>query len=142
MSIETMDISITSGRDAGKTYRITEMTPERGEWFAMRALMLIVSAGNDMPDVSSGNMAALASVGIKNLFKCDPEKLKPLWEELTECWSFVPDKGKNFARNLVEGDIEDVSTRLVLRIKTLEMHLNFFMVGIQSLADLAPSDHP
>lgn len=142
MAQETQDITIDAGRDACKTFRITEMDPEKGEWFAMRALMLIASSGNDMPDIGGGAMAALASSGIQNLFKCDPHKLKPLWDELTECWSFVPDKNKNFSRKLVEGDIEEISTRIILRMKTLEMHLNFFMVGIQSLAALAPSDRP
>ena len=134
MAQQTMDITIgTSGRDAGKTFRITEMKPEEGEWFAMRALMLIASGGKEMPDISGGALAALASTGIQSLMYCPPEKIKPLWDELTECWSFVPDKNKNFARKIVEGDIEEVGTRIHLRMKTLEMHLNFFMEGIQSL---------
>ena len=39
----------------------------------------------------------------------------------------------DFCRKLTENDIEEIGTLMMLRMKTIELHLNFFINGVQSL---------
>ena len=48
MAREFIDVRIgESGRDAGKVFRVTEMTAEDAEWWALRAMSVIVEADTD-----------------------------------------------------------------------------------------------
>lgn len=142
MARQYIDVEGKGERDANKVYRITEMSAEAGEWFAYRLIGALVDADKDGKLSSlwdmfgkAGNLEVLAQVGIKTvgslLMQADQSRMKSLLDEMKGCWKMKCDG--DFMRNLTEGDIEEVSTLMTLRMKTLELHLNFFMAGIQSL---------
>ena len=142
--MDYIDVTIgDSGRDAGKTFRITEMPAEKGEFWAFRLIGVLLDADKDgeltgLAKIASGNMETVAAAGmslvLKIMLKSDPEKLKPLMDEMKSCWSFKADSdGKDFVRKLEKDDIKEISTFVYLRAKTLEFHLSFFMESIQGL---------
>lgn len=142
MARQYIDVEAKGGRDAGKVYRITEMSAEVGEWFAYRLIGALVDADKDGKLSSlwdmfgkAGNLEVLAGAGLKTigslLMLADQSRIKPLLEEMKGCWKMKCEG--DFMRNLTAEDIEEVSTLAMLRMKTLELHMNFFMAGIQSL---------
>lgn len=142
MAREFADVEITGGRDAGKVFRITEMSAEQGEWYAYRLAGVLMDADKDNSLASlqglvgkAGNLELLAQTGgsaiIQLMMKADPGRMKPLLDEMKSCWQL---KCKNdFCRKLTENDIEEIGTLMMLRMKTIELHLNFFINGVQSL---------
>lgn len=142
MAREFTDVEITGGRDAGKVFRITEMSAEQGEWYAYRLAGVLIDADKDNSLASlqglvgkAGNLELLAQAGglaiIQLMMKADPDRMKPLLDEMKSCWQL---KCKNdFCRKLTENDIEEIGTLMMLRMKTIELHLNFFINGVQSL---------
>lgn len=142
MAREYIDVEAKGGRDAGKIYRITEMSAEAGEWFAYRVIGALVDADKDKKLAGlwdmfgkGGNLEVLSHMGIGTimslLMQADQSRMKSLLDEMKGCWQMKCDG--DFIRKLADGDIEEVSTIMMLRMKTLELHLNFFMAGVQSL---------
>jgi len=141
MAREFIDVTIDSGRDAGKTFRIIEMPAEQGEWYAYRLIGVLIDSDKEgmLSNLANlignaGNFELLAQAGgssiIQLMMQSDPEKMKPLLDEMKSCWKL---KAKNdFVRDLIDGDIEEIGTFMTLRMKTLEMHLSFFINGVQS----------
>lgn len=119
-------VEITEGRDAGKKYQITEMSAEAAEWWAFRALQAI--AGADAELNLQAPLADMAAQGIKALAKVHPEQARPLLDEMMGCVQIlVPATQK--PRPLLDGDIEDVKTRFMLRKAVMELHLGFSTGG-------------
>ena len=119
----------TEGRDKGKTFVITEMTTDKGERWAMRALLAIANANPEL-DLPEGfelsGMAGLAEVGLKALFKLEWHAIEPMFNEMMECVEFMPDASKpQIVRKLFDGDIEEIMTRVNLRKEILRMHVGF-----------------
>ncbi len=122
----TETVEITEGRDAGKKYQITEMSAEAAEWWAFRALQAV--AGADAELNLQAPLADMAAQGIKALAKVHPEQAKPLLDEMMGCVQIlVPATQK--PRPLLDGDIEDVKTRFMLRKAVVELHLGFSTGG-------------
>lgn len=119
-------VEITEGRDTGKKYQITEMSAEAAEWWAFRALQAI--AGADAELNLQSPLADMAAQGIKALAKVHPDQAKPLLDEMMGCVQIlVPATQK--PRPLLDGDIEDVKTRFMLRKAVVELHLGFSTGG-------------
>lgn len=119
-------VEIAEGRDAGKKYQITEMSAEAAEWWAFRALQAI--AGADAELNLQAPLADMAAQGIKALAKVHPDQAKPLLDEMMGCVQIlVPATQK--PRPLLDGDIEDVKTRFMLRKAVVELHLGFSTGG-------------
>lgn len=119
-------VEIAEGRDAGKKYQITEMSAEAAEWWAFRALQAI--AGADAELNLQAPLADMAAQGIKALAKVHPDQAKPLLDEMMSCVQIlVPATQK--PRPLLDGDIEDVKTRFMLRKAVMELHLGFSTGG-------------
>lgn len=119
-------VEITEGRDAGKKFMITEMSAEAAEWWAFRALQAI--AGADAELNLQSPLADMAAQGIKALAKVHPDQAKPLLDEMMGCVKIlVPATQK--PRPLLDGDIEDVKTRFMLRKAVVELHLGFSTGG-------------
>lgn len=75
-------------------------------------------------------MAALAEIGLKKLFALNPATVKPLLDELMECIQVQPDKKRpEVRRALIEGDVEEVKTLLLLKWRVLSLHLDFSLAG-------------
>ena len=122
----TETVEITEGRDAGKKYQITEMSAEAAEWWAFRALQAV--AGADAELNLQAPLADMAAQGIKALAKVHPEQARPLLDEMMGCVQIlVPATQK--PRPLLDGDIEDVKTRFMLRKAVVELHLGFSTGG-------------
>ena len=123
-------VEITEGRDAGKKFMITEMSAEAAEWWAFSALQAI--AGADAELNLQAPLSDMAAQGIKALAKVHPDQAKPLLDEMMGCVQIlVPATQK--PRPLLDGDIEDVKTRFMLRKAVMEIHLGFSTGGEEQI---------
>lgn len=128
MSRKTARLTIEDdNRDKGKSFVITELSAERAERWALRALLALSAAGIDVPEqASNAAMAGMASVGMSMLARLDFDIAEPLLAEMMDCVQI--DMGNGVVRDLLEGDcgdIEEVMTRFQLRKAVLELHLGF-----------------
>lgn len=115
-----------SDRDKGKTFLITEMSASQAESWAIRVILAVGNAGLEIPEgLASQGMAGLMAVGYMNLLKIPYEAAKPLLEEMMGCVQILP--SANVKRQLIEDDIEEVSTRLHLRKAVWNLHMDFFL---------------
>lgn len=134
MARKVIDVTITDeGRDIGKRFRITEMPASKGERWAIQAMLALSKTGAEIPDeVMEGGMASLAQVGVALFVKLPPEDAFPLIDELFSCVTILPNKNdSSVTRNLVEEDIEEISTRIKLKFETLKLHLDFLQADAQ-----------
>jgi hypothetical protein len=116
-------------RDNGKTFLINEMSAAQAEAWGLNALTLVAQSGINLPEgISSYGMAGMALLGLDSLMKVDFVRAKPLLDEMMGCVQFVPDPAKPIPRQIDEAsgtDIEEVSTRLLLRDEVFELHTGF-----------------
>lgn len=115
------------GRDAGKVFKLTELSADGAERWAMRAFFALMNAGVDIPeDVTSMGLAGIAQVGLKALTNIPFEAAEPLLADMMDCVQIIPDPSRPAVlRSLVDGDIEEVLTRINLRREVLFLHLEF-----------------
>lgn len=115
------------GRDKGKQFQLTEMPADQGERWAMRALLAMTSAGVQIPDnVAEAGMAGIAAVGLKALSAINYDAAEPLLAEMFGCVQIVMPGMP--PRPLLEGsggDIEEIKTRIKLRVEVLKLHVDF-----------------
>lgn len=129
MARKTKDITIESDRDAGKTFRITEMPILQADKWAQRALFAIARAGVDTSSINmNGGMLEMARLALDVVGKIDPEVGGDLLDELLSCVQIIPTGG--VPRSLVmDSDIEDIKTLFVLRKEVLALHIDFLKSG-------------
>ena len=131
------------GRDFGKRFFITEMSATKGDAWATRLIMAMVDAGVDLPeDIYTTGMAGVAAVGFKSLLTIKFSVAQELLAEMIACVKIKPDKNNpEFDRDLIEDDIEEVSTLLWLRSEVFELHTGFSIAGALSrLISLLPEE--
>lgn len=127
-------ITIDSGRDAGKTFKIREMPVSRLEKWSARALLALF-AGNVPMDIArqaaGSNAIALVSSLVAGLGTLRWDDVEPLYDDLLSCVFRVPDPARpdtvvalNTAN--VDAQVQDLSTLLRLRIAVLEVCFDFF----------------
>lgn len=121
-------------RDSGKTFLLTEMSAAQAEKWALRALGAIANSGLDIPpDVMQLGMGALVAVGFKGLLTMQFDEAEPLLDEMMGCVVIVPNpKEPNVVRPVDDEDIEDVTTRLMLRSEVFDLHTGFSPAGFLS----------
>jgi len=68
-----------------------------------------------------------------NLLKIPFEAAKPLLDEMMGCVQIVP--SPNVKRPLIEDDIEEVKTRLMLRKAIWDLHMDFFLDADKSTSE-------
>lgn len=126
------------GRDKGKLFLLTEMTASKGEAWATRALLALAASNVNLPDgFASLGVAALAELGIRALSGLKWEVAAPLLAEMFECVQIVPDPKKpHVYRELIEEDIEEIKTRMILRMEVWKLNLGFLMAALPSLNGL------
>lgn len=133
MARRTEDVIIDlEGRDKGRMFRITEMPADQAEWWAMRAWMALSKAGVVIPDSDAEQgMWAVAAAGIPALSRLSPMEAKPLLDEMWECVKFIPDPTHPLVGNRtpMAQDIEEIATRMLLRMKVLQLHIGFSPTG-------------
>lgn len=160
MGRRTRVVTVTAdGRDKGKSFLLTEMPADQGEWWATRALIVMGNAGVDLPanalgsamaglaaaEASKGTASALFLVGLRMLPGVAPQALKPLLDEMMTCVAYQPPGQGLPAQSLMVGpycEIEEISTRLQLRAEILELHLGFSLAGVASILGTTPPAVP
>jgi hypothetical protein len=148
MARKTLTYTVPSndpGRDRGKAFLITEMSASQSEEWAARALFTAMNCGVEVPDeLLSAGLAGIAALGIKSLNKVPYDFVKPLFDEMMTCVQAIPNpREPNIVRPLIEDDIEEIATRLLLRKATIELHLDFFRAAAPSTrAPVAASTSP
>lgn len=113
-------------RDNGRSYLITEMAADAAEWWAIKVLLAIGKTDTEID--FSAPFAQMARQGLIGLFKMDPTQAKPLLDEMMGCVR-VKLPGTNDSRDMLPGDIEEVSTRFLLRKEIAELYFDFFEAG-------------
>lgn len=123
----------SDGRDFGKAFQITEMSADAAERWAIRLGFAMMNAGIDMPELDGiSGMADIARIGLSALAKVPYESASPLLDEMMACIKIIPDNQKpNIVRDLIEGDIEEVSTRFKLKKEVWGLHVDFFTNAAQ-----------
>lgn len=113
------------GRDEGKTYLLREMSAKRADDWGQRALVALTHAGAELPDeIMTAGMAGFATMGMQALSGLKFDEISPLLEEMFRCIQICPEPDRpEYARDLVEDDIEEVLTRWQLRIAVLDLHV-------------------
>ncbi|MFM0507654.1 hypothetical protein [Paraburkholderia sp. RL17-373-BIF-A] len=132
MARKTLTYTVTAaGRDKGKAFLITEMSSAQSEEWAARALFTAMNCGVEIPDeLLSSGLAGLAAISIKSLARVPFDMAKPLFDQMMECVQIIPDRANpEFVRPLIDDDIEEVGTRLMLRKATVDLHMDFFRVA-------------
>jgi hypothetical protein len=121
-------------RDKGKKFLLTEMSAARAERWAMRAFFALANSGVDLPpNIQGAGMAGLAILGLQALMGMDPERVQPLLDEMMECVQIIPSAAAG-PRALVEEDIEEVATRIKLKMEVFELHTGFSLADVMSRA--------
>lgn len=115
------------GRDKGKIFVLTELPASRAEAWAMRALLALMRSGAQLPDgFENMGMAGMAEMGIRALGGLSWEVAGPLLEEMWECVQIQPDpKNANLVRPLIEEDVEEIKTRVMIRAEVWKLHADF-----------------
>lgn len=125
-------VTITEdNRDRGKAFLITEMPASRAEAWATRALLALAKSGADIPeDALNTGMAGIALAGVRALGGLSWQDVQPLMDEMFGCVQIIPSpETPSVVRVLLDDDIEEVSTRMLLREKVLSLHLGFSVAG-------------
>ena len=126
-------VVISSGRDAGKKFKIREMGSIQIERWATKALMLLAGSNIDL-GVDKDNLKGvegwgnIAKAGLSKLAEVDFEKIEPLLEDLLKCCYFLPDSNieTQLTSSNAESIIEDMSTLFKLRQEAFGIHFDFF----------------
>lgn len=141
----------TEGRDRGKMFRLVEMPADQGEKWAFRALLALSRGGMQLPSgIFDAGMAGLASivpylviVGLRSLHAAQWGELEPLLDEMMLCVKYQP-PGSLPAQDLlggVNGQIEEIRTRVALRQEILELHVDPSFAAVLQSSD-QPADLP
>lgn len=137
MARATANYTVTDdGRDKGKVFVITEMPASRAESWAMRAILALMAGGVEVPEgFDRMGMAAMAEIGIKALAGLKWDVAEPLLAEMWSCVMYIPDPSKpHVIRNLIEEDIEEISTRIKIRAEVWKLHTGFLKAVAPSIS--------
>ena len=124
-----IEVVIENGRDAGKSFTITEMPATQGEKWATKALGVLGHSGV--------GIAALGKIPfdeiLEKVLSTSSEEVEPLMDELLACASFIKD-GQiiKMQGNMIDSVIEDVSTIFKLKMESLKLNLGFLGIGGES----------
>jgi hypothetical protein len=131
-----------TNRDAGKVYLLTELPAARSEKWAARVLLALLASGIKIPDkTAKAGLAGLASMGgsvVSGTAGVPWEVVEPLLDEMMACVQLMVGKPGGIAVPrpiMTDDDIEEISTRLLLRKEVLELHLGFSLAAFLSTQD-------
>lgn len=127
------------------TFKIKQMSAIKQERWINKVFILVAGSNTLSSVFSVFNLNKVAN-DFKNMDlnkfmsmfgKLDYEKVEPLYNELLECCSHVPDKNNiNFATplnaNNADSIISSVGTLYKLRIEALKLNFSFFYKGAKS----------
>jgi hypothetical protein len=129
MARKTVTFTVTTeGRDKGKQFVITEMPASKAERWGMRALNTLSKVvGTVPPNLANAGMQGLVLVGLSAFARAEWDDIEPLMDEMFTC---IQIKEPAITRPLTEDDIEEISTRALLRQEVLDLHLGFFKAAV------------
>lgn len=122
-------------RDKGKWYFLTEMPSAQTERWARRAIMALIKSGMEVPDeIAQAGIAGIAQLGLKAFGGIDEAIAESLLVEMFECVQFIPDPSHpdTVRAIMTDDDIEEVPTRVQLRLEVFALHTGFSMAEIRS----------
>lgn len=134
------------GRDKDKSFLLTEMSAASAEEWAIQAFLALANENVDIGDIArETGMAGIAALGLQALGKLRYHNIKPLMDRMFDCVQALPSgPGRpELARGLVENDIEEVATRMALRLEVFSLHAGFSLPGAPltgSTSGEAPGD--
>lgn len=117
------------GRDKGKHFEITEMSAVQGEKFAVRVIQALIAGGVDI-DISNASAATLASIGFAAFSKIPMQDIEELSEQLMACVKWQNPTNHSITRNIIEEDIEEISTLLTLKREAFMLNFGFFLTAL------------
>lgn len=126
------------GRDAGKVFKITEVSAIQAEKWGWRFVIALKGTSAQIPEsIAPLGMIAVYIRGVNSFLASDVDwaKLEPLLDELMECVEIVRDPRARDAENKLipsklvgADDIEEVRTVAWLRSEVLRVHANFSFI--------------
>ena len=131
----------TPGRDQGKCFRVQEMPAYQGERWATRAFHEIMRAGGEADGyVPGAGWEALAMAGYKSFGRLDLAVAQPLWDELLDCVTVVPEQSRPevFRPLLLDSDVEEIATIVQLKLEAFSIHANFSRAAADQTSTTAP----
>jgi len=135
MARKTLRITVTAeGRDKGKLFTITEMSAAKAERWATKALLILARSGVDFPEqLIAGGIASVASIGMRAFAGVEYQDLQPILDEMMLCVSYTPDPSRPMVvrETLLDDDIEELTTRLMLRAEIFKLHTDFLKADSQ-----------
>lgn len=124
MARKQVTITIDEGRDAGKSFVITEMPGKQIFDWSRRALIMVSKESFLPSNVNLGDgIAGMAETGFAALLFC--ENAGPLLDELLACVKFKTPTDNGALRDLIDTDMEDQSTITKLLQATYNLHVDF-----------------
>lgn len=122
-------------RDGGKTFLLTELPADQAERWAFRMLLAICHAGGKLPEGAlEGGMAGVAATvqnsipaAMRALAGLRYDDVEPLLDTMFSCVQYQPTAPLALQAITpgLDSQIEEVSTRMMLRWEVLQLHLNF-----------------
>jgi hypothetical protein len=129
------------GRDGGKLFVITEMPATAAEKWAIRAFLAMGQSGVEIPDdLAKAGLIGVASMGMRAILGMPWALVEPLLDEMWACVAYIPDPARPatvITGHMLDTQIEDVGTRLMLRQEVLDLHLGFSLADVTSKFRLA-----
>ena len=131
---------VINDRGTNKSFKITEMSASKFEWWLIRVGRLLLGTGiGNQVDVDSAEDVqkliadTLLKDGLKSLGSVNLAEAKELYDDLLRCCEL---KSDNFYMPLdtdtIDGQIESVKTLFTLRKEALVLHLDFLESAAQS----------
>lgn len=124
-----VSLADTDNRDRGKTYVITEMPATQAEAWAIRALLALARNGTEVPaEALQAGFAGLIPYLTNLVGAVRWEDAQPLLAEMLTCVQYqatIDSQGTKFTRKLVDGDIEETETLMLLRKEVIKLHKGF-----------------
>jgi hypothetical protein len=139
---KTSTVTISrEGRDQGKVFLLTEMPASQAEKWAARAFFALARSGVDVPeDIAEAGFAGIAVLGLKALGGIHFVDAEPLMDEMFACIRILPSAARpDIVRDIHEQDIEEVATRLQLRMEVFNLHTGFLPAGTAFTSISAPA---
>jgi hypothetical protein len=127
MRKESTVVIETPGRDLGKVFRLRELSASQSEAWGTRLMLALAKSGAQVPEnFFSLGMAGVAAMGIQAIGGVSWDIAKPLMDEIMACIKIQPNPTQPaIVRELIEDDIEEVATRVMLREAVIELHTGF-----------------
>ena len=131
---------VINDRGTNKSFKITEMSASKFEWWLIRVGRLLLGTGigsqvdvDSAEDVQKLIADTLLKDGLKSLGSVNLAEAKELYDDLLRCCEL---KSDNYYMPLdtdtIDGQIESVKTLFTLRKEALMLHLDFLESAAQS----------